>query len=728
MVGTLAAIAMGERRRVVILGAGPSGLTTAWHLSEPALQGAVEVTVYQMGWRAGGLCASGRVGDVQWLNQNGTHYMFGCYHQSRALMEAAFAVLAEHDDNRFGTCAEQLVARDLVVLKQLYKCGWTDWSITLPTLPDDEVRPWSTQHGLARLLGASLGRLLKPDLVEHMRRGVAAVDPGHGLLSALLDKVESLVVDPFERLTRDAIVQVERFVLGRITPAEQGAMVDVAKLVRRVARDVLGPLSELDVDILRALILTDLGLTIFVGALEDRAYTAEGLAKMDALDFRAWLTAHGGAAFAVDSAATQVWYAAIAAFAGGSPNAPSAAAGASLVCMLELLFNYRGSVAYQFKSEIGDSFIGPIVAALQHRGVRFEYFHRVWDVVPGDDGRIARVVLERQATLKDPTAPYDPFVPGLIPGRAVWPDEPNWSQLDEVHGPRNPGMWQDLYTPRGPIGEHCPLPQPFEVASAAPRPVLPAMDNVWYPKAGPEVVLTAGVDFDVLVTALRHTVYPLSAPSLLAASRRWLDAVYGVGGLETQSLRIWFKCSLPAVGWNREAPILSSYILPYATWEDPTPVLESEGWGDRVHAVSHLLGPLVFNTLLPNKADPGDPREEGLQRLAVQHQRALFDAATWARFAVGTLWPGAASPLQPCSLSGELVTAVQVRPNTGPDQLYTAILPGTAQHRLRAAETGYPNLVVAGDWTYTRLLTGSLEGAVDSGRSAANAVLNALSS
>ncbi len=720
---------MGERRRVVILGAGPSGLATAWHLSDPAHQASVEVTVYQMGWRAGGLCASGRVGPEQWINQNGTHYMFGCYHQSLALMADAYAVLAEHNDTRFGHGPDELVARDLVVLKQLYQCGWTDWAITLPKLPE-EHSPWSMHHGLARLLGASLERVLQPDLVGHMRRGAAAASSERGVLSDLLGKISSLITDPFERLARDAIGQAEKFVLGSITPMEWGAMVDVAKLVRGIARDVLGPLSDLDVDILRALILTELGLTIFIGALEDAAYTPAGLAKMDAYDFRQWLRLHGGEAFAVDSAATQVWYAAIAAFAGGSANAPSAAAGASLVCMLELLFNYRGSVAYQFRSEIGDSFIGPIVAALQYRGVRFAYFHRVWDIVPGDDGRIARVVLERQADVTAGTFAYDPFIKGIIPGRAVWPDDPLWEQLAPVPGPHAPGMWQGLFQPVLTDGSECPIPQPFEVAQRPPPEVQPAMDNAWYPRKGPDVVLQDGVDFDVLVTTLRHAMYPLSAPSLLAANARWREAVLNVGGIETQSLRIWFRCELPTVGWHRGAPILSSYILPYATWEDPSPVLGSENWDGHCKAISHLLGPLGAPGILAADpaADPESVRLAGVSALAMQHQRALFDAGNWARFAIGTLWPGAAAPLQPYSLSSLHVCAVQVRPNSGPDQLYTAILPGTAQYRLHAAETGYPNLVVAGDWTYTRLLTGSLEGAVDSGRSAASATLNALSS
>ena len=47
--------------RVTILGSGPAGLATAFELTDPALEGAYEVRVYQVGWRSGGLCAGGRV-------------------------------------------------------------------------------------------------------------------------------------------------------------------------------------------------------------------------------------------------------------------------------------------------------------------------------------------------------------------------------------------------------------------------------------------------------------------------------------------------------------------------------------------------------------------------------------------------------------------------------------------------------------------------------------------
>jgi len=49
-------------------------------------------------------------------------------------------------------------------------------------------------------------------------------------------------------------------------------------------------------------------------------------------------------------------------------------------------------------------------------------------------------------------------------------------------------------------------------------------------------------------------------------------------------------------------------------------------------------------------------------------------------------------------------------------------LPGTGRLRLRADESGYDNLVLAGDWLDTGLNAGCIESAVMSGIQAANAV------
>ena len=60
--------------------------------------------------------------------------------------------------------------------------------------------------------------------------------------------------------------------------------------------------------------------------------------------------------------------------------------------------------------------------------------------------------------------------------------------------------------------------------------------------------------------------------------------------------------------------------------------------------------------------------------------------------------------------------------NIDPSDRYVQCAPGSDAHRLRAEESGYDNLVLAGDWTDNGLNAGCIEAATISGLQAANAV------
>ncbi|MGL3213547.1 NAD(P)-binding protein [Bradyrhizobium sp. BR 1433] len=77
-----------SQRRIIIVGGGMAGLSAAYQLSLTSeLRKQYHVTVYQLGWRLGGKCASGR--DAQGRNiEHGLHIWFGHYLN-------AFQMLAE---------------------------------------------------------------------------------------------------------------------------------------------------------------------------------------------------------------------------------------------------------------------------------------------------------------------------------------------------------------------------------------------------------------------------------------------------------------------------------------------------------------------------------------------------------------------------------------------------------------------------------------------------------
>ena len=68
------------------------------------------------------------------------------------------------------------------------------------------------------------------------------------------------------------------------------------------------------------------------------------------------------------------------------------------------------------------------------------------------------------------------------------------------------------------------------------------------------------------------------------------------------------------------------------------------------------------------------------------------------------------------------LAAQYLRANIDPSERYVLSLPGTAQYRLGADESGLSNLALAGDWTRTDWNVGCIEAAVLSGIAAARVV------
>jgi hypothetical protein len=71
----------------------------------------------------------------------------------------------------------------------------------------------------------------------------------------------------------------------------------------------------------------------------------------------------------------------------------------------------------------------------------------------------------------------------------------------------------------------------------------------------------------------------------------------------------------------------------------------------------------------------------------------------------------------------DAVATQHVSINIDPSDRYVQSLPGTDRYRLRPDESGYDNMVLAGDWTDSGLNAGCIESAVLSGLQAANALL-----
>jgi uncharacterized protein with NAD-binding domain and iron-sulfur cluster len=155
-------------------------------------------------------------------------------------------------------------------------------------------------------------------------------------------------------------------------------------------------------------------------------------------------------------------------------------------------------------------------------------------------------------------------------------------------------------------------------------------------------------------------------------------------------------------------------------------LIPHEDWGDvpEVNFLVYLCGALEDRADIPPYTDHDFPRRE--------KERVQANIIDWLTRNVGHIWPGLSDPNNPAALNWETLVgsgegadrlrAQYVRANIDPTERYVMAFPGTTKIRLRADESGFSNMALAGDWVYTSLSAGSIESAVMGGLHAAEAV------
>lgn len=107
---------MSQRKRIVILGGGIGALTAAYHLSSPAgWQDRYDITVYQLGWRLGGKCASSRDPEHGLrIEEHGLHVWFGFYENAFRMMRECYRELGPEAARPFAELDDAFSPQTLV--------------------------------------------------------------------------------------------------------------------------------------------------------------------------------------------------------------------------------------------------------------------------------------------------------------------------------------------------------------------------------------------------------------------------------------------------------------------------------------------------------------------------------------------------------------------------------------------------------------------------------------
>jgi uncharacterized protein with NAD-binding domain and iron-sulfur cluster len=476
---------------------------------------------------------------------------------------------------------------------------------------------------------------------------------------------------------------------ARITPWLP-ALTRLSAAVNRL-NDAFRRITRYDPQSRRLSYLADLVLTTARGILADRLLTdPEAFAAINEIEYRDWMRKHGASEETLDSPLVRGVYDLAFGYKAGDPDDPQFTAGTGILLSGKLFFDYKGSIFWKMQAGMGDVVFAPAYEALRDRGVRFEFFHRVDDVVPDESGRIVRIEGGTQVRLRPELDDYQPLVE--VKGMQVFPDRPRYEQLGTQE---EPGRFE-----------------------------LEMLWTDW--QDADRFTLLAGRDFDVAVLAIPVGMIPYAAPSLVAADLRWERMVEEMGTVATQAVQVWLDVDDQELGWGHPDVTITGYVKPFDTWSSMTHLLEVEDWPDAgPKTLGYFCNTLPTDTL-PPVGDVEHPRRE--------HERVRVNAEAFLEENVTHYWPGASRNgvrgfdwgllHGPEGLDGPLRLEAQFwTANVDPSERYVQSLPGTHRVRLRADDSGFEGLVIAGDWIDNGLNAGCIEAAVMSGYQAANVVL-----
>lgn len=738
------------KKKIAILGGGMASLTAAFELtSSPALRERFDVTVYQLGWRLGGKGASGRNQEcAHRIEEHGLHVLMGSYHNTFRLLRACYEELARPAGAPLATLEEAIKPHGFIVAADNVREGWVPWPLSFPPLPGKpgvgapgHFQPWdylkkvlAWMYGLftcapelvsvvpdredadsdvdALLLGkqaphAPAARDPRTRSDAGQARGAAApaatidptvIDPSR--LANLIDDLrdQQRIDDPRDqrraRGVRGSIaISAYLYLASLVGAVDLGSpgprVVWLLERFRSWLSGAVSSQSHRSLAVRRLWILLDLGLTTVMGAFIDGVdHAADGWFSIDDHDLRAWLKGHGASEITCDSALLRAIYNVAFTLPG------QAAAGTAIHGVLRMLFAYKEAVFQKMQAGMGDTIFAPLYLVLEKRGVKFELFHRIHELVVSPGGRrIEAIVMGRQVQLKGPA--YAPLYD--VGGLLCWPSAPRYEQIEGGEALRESGQ---------------------------------NLESWWctWPEAE-ERRLALGRDFDHVILGLSIGAFPAVCRQLIGANDRFAKMVAHVKTTQTQALQLWLRTDLHGLGWQLDAPVLDGFAEPFDTWADMSHLLPREQWPERT-APRHLA---YLCGLLEDDGEPPPPRTAP-DYPARQAARVRANAESWLTGKAGGLWPGAAAKSVEQGFDWSLLIDPEERVGArrleaqyfqatrNPSERYVLSVPGSFRHRLRAGESGFENLVLAGDWVRTGMSAGCIEAAVMAGMQASRAL------
>lgn len=663
---------------MAILGGGMAGLSAAWRLSEPGWQDRFEsITVYQRGWRLGGKGASSR-GPNGRIEEHGLHVWLGSYENAFALLRECYADLDRGTTDPAApiqTWDQALAPSDNLAMADRQGDDWLVWpgwfsrNDGLPGEPDATGQELTVVEFFRRAMQLIL------DVAESL--GEATVD---GLV--LSTSPEPTSIRWLEVVRRGVLATM--FSTNPFSPeAVRAGLLGRPLDALREALDY-----EHRPEHRRFWLLLSLITATVRGLIADNVVTdSRGFRALNDEDYGRWVLRHGAHPDVLEFPLVRGLYDMVFGYEDGDYERPAFAAGLAVMLSGIALFQYKGAFFWKMSAGMGDVVIAPLYQALRRRGVQFEFFHRV-DALHLDDRCqvIDAITIGRQVRLAGGVDHYEPLT--TIRGLPVFPNTPLADQIENSEA-------DDLESHFGRRDD------------AEKR------------------LLRRGVEFDLVVLALSVGMVELVASELIADRPEWREMTTHLTTVATQSFQLWLRPDESALGWERPGVTTSGYVAPFDTWASMPQTLWAEDWPevDSPRTVAYFCGAL--DAKWPTTDD---------HRSYVGHyrQHVRTQAVNYLDQHVGLYLPGAVTErgFDWHLLSGAnghrgipALDTQHVSVNIDPSDRYVQSVPGSDKYRLRSDESGYDNLVLAGDWTDSGMNAGCIEAAVMSGLQAANALL-----
>lgn len=709
---------MGEpKKQIAVLGGGLGALSTVFELtSQPGWQDSYDVTVYQMGWRLGGKGASGRNQDHgERIQEHGLHVWLGCYHNAFDMIQRCYRECREQKltpGSPFQDWTDAFQPSDLVTIMDQFQNAWLPWTTTFPRRRDEPgtgglwPEPWDYLIGLLDFLieqfESAVHPLVQAFVDDHQKSQPKSwlrevIDSARQRFEAVLDEVDR----PATRL--HLVRRLIGWMSADPSEATAGQLQAVMTLgdqfreyfFQTIAREIEGSLV-----LHRLWILLDLGWSMSRGMVRDGVLHS-GLDVLDRYDFQEWLRDNGATAANAWSAPVRAVYDLVFAYEQGDSTRPNLAAGVAMRIILRVTLGYRGAIVYRMKAGMGDTIFTPLYKVLQHRGVKFHFFHRIDQLHLSPDGKYIDSIdlgiqaeLTAEAKRSNRAAEYAPLT-SPIHGLECWPDRPNYGQL--VRGDE---MKEGAYD----------------------------LESAWttWTDAGAKT-LRRGVDFDLVLLGISQGALPYLTAELGRVNGAWQAMLDRIKTVQTQGIQVWGNHNSQAMGWDQAQPnIWAAYDWAGA---DMSHLIPLEAWPAdlNVSNISYYCKQLPDAAVIP----PPGPNDQFPQ------QQSKYVAANGVEFLsteIAPIWPKAVAPADPQSINWNWVidSTNQAGPlrfqdqywraNINPTERYVMSVKGSTQYRLTSETCGFLNLYLAGDWTLNGFNAGCVEATATSGLMACRAI------